>query len=326
MMDKQELEQFKQVVESDLVTERLNEVGKENRREFIAALIHFLVLTKDYKNTECYIYDFLFYENSTLPVGYLTEEKGLTQKEAEAFMYDNFINDGYLYHVTKSDHLDSILEKGLVSLNKRFNEDLYDECIKVNTCFNNLLKRNNRIQTNLIKIPMHKDLYKTRFESIYLSANLDAILVLYGSSSELFYDFLDRWISRLSVKKESMDLPKEELRQQMIEGMQMYQYDDWELDTLLHFYDKHYEQIRTTDKLEEKAIIMVSNENIQDNAKHTLCNYNELIQNKEYFSSHFNSCYDIECPCDIKPENLIAITMDSVDKSKVKLKVHTTNT
>lgn len=325
IMTQKELEQFREVIESDLVTERLNEVGRENRREFIASLINFLVLTKDYKNIECYIYDFLLYEITTLPTDYLIEEKGLTQKEADALMYNNFMNDGYLYHVTKLDHLDSILEHGLVSLNKRFNEDLYDECIKVNTCFSNLLKRNNRIQTNLIKIPMHKNLYKTRFESIYLSTNLAAILSLYGSS-ELFFDFLDRWRSRLNIQMESMDLPKEELRQQLIEGMKMYQYDAWELDTLLQFYDKHYEQASTKDKLEEKAIIMVSNENIQDNAKYTSCNYNELIQNKEYFRSHYQYCNDIEHPWDIEPKNLMAITIDSMDKNKVKLKVRTTNT
>ncbi len=70
----------------------------------------------------------------------MTEEKGLTQTEADDLMFTNFIENGYLYHVTQTENLDSILEKGLVSLNKRFNENLYEECIKVNKCFNTLLK------------------------------------------------------------------------------------------------------------------------------------------------------------------------------------------
>ncbi len=254
---------------------------------------------------------------------YLTAEEGLTQTEANDLLFTNFIKNGYLYRVTQTENLDSILEKGLVSLNKRFNENLYEECIKVNKCFNTLLKRNHRIQTDLIKIPQYRNLYKVRFEATYLSTNLESALNLYGSSMELFFDFLDRWCFQIGVIKSDRSLPKEELRQRIIEGMRCYQYYDQELELLLNFYDKHYEQTKPDNKLDEKAIIIVPNKNIKDRRTDSYSfGYNKLINDKVNFRYNYSRCVDIECLSTFAPEDLIAITINSLDKNKVKLKVH----
>ncbi len=324
MFSLEEYYKFKQILESDIVAKKINEVEKENRPTVIASLLNYLSLVKDYENIQCYINDFLVDDHKEvhlLPIDFLEEKKGLSPNEIDNLLYTTLMNDGYLYHVTKSENLDSILEQGLVSLNKRFNENVYEECIKVNETFKTILKKNNKILMDLINIPGHRDLYKTRFKSVYLGTNLAAILNTYGSNMELFLTFLYRLGNLCCLNQEDWHLSREKIREKLIKGMQRYQYDQKELDIILSFYDKHYEQIRLDNKLDEKAIIIVPNKNIQDKSRHSmLCSYNNLKKDKINFRYNYQYCNDIEYPYDIKPDDLIAITIEKDNSLKVHKK------
>lgn len=95
MMDKQELEKFKQIVESDIVAKKINEVEKENRPMVIASLLNYLSLVKDYENIEFYIHDFLIdnhKEVHLLPIDFLEEKKRLSPNEIDNFLYTTLIN------------------------------------------------------------------------------------------------------------------------------------------------------------------------------------------------------------------------------------------
>lgn len=108
----------------------------------------------------------------------------------------------------------------------------------------------------------------------------------------------------------------------MIEGIKKFQYDGNELEIILFFYDKYYEQISLDNKLDEKAIIMVSNKNIQDKSRHSmLCSYNNLKKDKINFRYNYQYCNDIEYPYDIRSENLIAITIEGDNSLKVHKKI-----
>lgn len=325
-MTEQELKKFKQIVESDLVTEKINEVEKHERASVIASLLNYLMFTKDYENIEYYLSSFLFNDYNevcVLPTNFLNRKQNLTELQAAELMYNSFMKEGYLYHVTKTSNLDSILENGIVTLNKRFNENLYEECIKINKSFNRLLERNNKIQMDLIKIPLHKNLYENRFNSIYLSTNLQSALNIYGTGMEIFLDFVNRWRARVGVCSRDINLPKEELRQRLIEGMKHYQYEVQELELLLNFYDKHYEPIKPENKFDEKAIIMIPNKNIEETTTSASCGrrYDNLVRDKENFMDNYLSCVDLECSCEIASDDLIGITIGEDNSLKVHKKI-----
>lgn len=326
IMTQKELEQFKQIVESDLISHKLNEVEKEDKSIVIAALFDYLLLTKDYENIELYLNTIEIssprINKLLLPREFLVKKNKMSDKEANAYMYNHFIHDGYLYHVTKSNHLDSILENGLVSLNKRFNEKLYEECIKVNKTFNTILKRTDGYAYDLIKIPNYEKLYQERFNSVYLSTNLSHALTVYGGPTEILDCFLNRLFHCLLIGRCCMDLPKEELKDKIITGMKRFKYQEQELQTLIDFYDKLYEPMEDNEKLENKSILLVANNNITDNTENYLFDheYNKLIQYPEKFSFYYKHCIDIECTHDIKPKDLIAITIEENNSLKVHKK------
>lgn len=325
-MNQSEFEQFKEVIESNFVRNKLYAVDQLEKHDFLAALLNYLVLTKDYNGLEKYLQNGIidaFGKISFLPTNFLMEVKGLNNQEANDFMYTNFMQDGYLYHVTKTSYLDSIFQQGLVSLNKKFNEDMYKKCLRVNRSFRSFIKRNNiKSRDDLIDIPDYDRLYKGRFKSIYLSTNLAHSLDLYGNASEIFDRFLDKILSVIKLEEKSKYLSKTQLRDKIINQMHHLSYQDNELQTLLDFYDQCYEFVDQS-IMKNKTIIMVPNDNIQDTTKNRMIyhTYNRLIKDKVNFVYHYQKCYDIECPHDIAPENLIAITIEEDHSLKVHRKV-----
>lgn len=311
-MNSLEFKRFKEIMESNLVRKKLLTYEESYKNQLLASLINFLLLTKDYDCAEEYLQKInTFTEVPLLPTWFLTEIKKLNNKEANDLMYHFFMNDGYLYHVTKKSHLDDVFQHGLVSLNKKFNENMYKQCLRINRSFRDI---------HLIDIPGYNQLYKKRFHSIYLSTNLAHALSVYGCSSEIFTLFLDNLLYILNIDESYKYLSKLELRNKIVSQLTQLSTEEKVLSNLINFYDQFYEPI-DKNRIYNKMIVMVPRNHIRD----TTCNdmishtYNRLKKDKINFVYHYRNCCDIQSPYSIAPKTLIGITIDE----NSCLKVHT---
>lgn len=331
-MTKEEFEHFKQVVESNLVTEMLNKLSENTesviseikKKEFITALLNYLILTKDYKNADYYLNDFIinsFDKIDFLPITYLREEKKLNAFEIDQFLFKNFIKSGYLYHVTKREYLDSILDKGLLSLNTRFNKKIYADCIDMNRCWKVIAFRNKLDTRDLILIPDMDRLYPERFDSVYLTTNLYVSLEeSYTVGNEFFRNFMNSLTLRLSIGRDYRT--KEELENFLLFKLDTLDIQDHEKKIVLNFCSKYYEREKVASYIQDSIIIMTPNQEIFDfnKLKHSY-NYDRLVASAIDFTLNFQNCVDIECNHDIKPEGLIAITVEEDNSLKVHKKI-----
>ena len=313
----------------------INQIEDDWYKGILATSINFLVSTKKYNDLGNYLKS----DNSNfLPFAYLKDKYNMNNEEVFAFIYDNFIRNGYLYHVTKSTNVDSILESGILSLNDKFNTNLYVESLKVNECFENFIKRNydamplrSNLNEPLIKVPNCREklgINNSRFSSIYVTLNISNALSLYGDNGELMelfvVDLLKRFC-KFHTNSEFKRLNKDKIRSEIVSAFQDKKYDieDKELDTILSFYDKYYDDRKGTESL-----IMIPINNVLDydiEGKVFTSSIMKVLEGRvtdpEVSLDFMNYCLgrnDIEINSQIKKEGLIAI---SYDKRKSKFLV-----
>lgn len=129
---------------------------------FFSNLIVFLNLTKEFDEIEKNK-DSKFINSRSLASLYNDFRKiyGFCGDKIDTKLFCNFNNFGYVYHITKTEHVDSILRNGILTLNKWFNQDVYADCCELNRCWRNITRKNEQIKgKRLIEIPNKSRLYK----------------------------------------------------------------------------------------------------------------------------------------------------------------------
>ena len=120
-MEKLEFYQrLKESLESDYFKEEIQDRSKQSRkygRKFLEKCLYFLISTRDFDNLKYFINHMY---NELFPYHYLREIKGLTKEQSELEIYNNFIKNGFLFHVTKTSNVDEILNNGLLTLNDKY--------------------------------------------------------------------------------------------------------------------------------------------------------------------------------------------------------------
>ena len=317
-MDKLEFIKFKQVLESKNMQGSMKDLWYVWN---ISKIIDYLVLIKDYKNVDSYIKDV----NTCTLLSFL--QKRYSREEIDRITHSAFKKDGYVYHITHTSNLESILDKGILTLNDGYNSDVYQDCIKVNDCYRNMEKRNKIISVDdLINIPFYDDLFEERFKSVYLSCNLyNSFRLNYGrEGGELFRQFLKRLSTDLNDKflyGENKD--KQETRDRLISDINSSKLDftQKEINLILTFFDKYFDIPKSG--LDDKTIIMVPISKVADlNGNDSYINYHynlhNLLSTDVNFYHNMENCKDITHTASIDPDGLIAV---SYNKNDNKIKV-----
>lgn len=310
--------ELKSALESDLFTDCLlqrGDIDSENRRKFIVKCLHYLIGTRDFEGFPTFL---SYYFKGTFPQDYLKREKGLCCEKAEQTVYNNFIKNGFLFHVTPDYNLGAILDKGLQSLNDRLECDIYKKTLELNDIYRRV-KRKNMNKKDLfkgdvlIKVPGLNTYDESRFTNVFLSSNLDYVLETYGYSGELSYRFvydLFRSFNRLS---ELSNFSKQELKEKIVEIIYESEIviEEKELEYLLEFVDLVYsKQISSARNM---AILMVPVDKVITNDYYFKYYQSELpriaVENIIELKKG-----EIENGGSIDPENIWAITTND-DKS-----------
>lgn len=278
-MEKEFLMQLDECLQDEMFLQRYREYAKKSlgsKNMFLTKILNFLISTRDFKNVGYYIENFsLSYVDCDykrcFPYDYL-KFKGLSKEESEKTIYDNFIRNGFLFHITPDTNLNEILQNGLQTLNDRTKRNMYDETLRVNRVYEKIKKRNSGMFTmsTLISIP-GGDIYlnEERFDSIYLSSNLDYALKTYGLSSEISTLFVRDffWAFKNKVPYEKMD--KEEIRTNIIETLESHPgqiYDD-EIECIVGYFNRIYHDKEDLRSQTNQSIIMVPTQSINTDDK-----------------------------------------------------------
>ena len=323
MMNLEEYKKFKSILEKQTINTR-RMASKIIDTVFLSNLIVFLNLTKEYDRIEKIIEQ--NHINSTSFSDLYNDFRkvyGLCRNEIDAMLFENFNKFGYVYHITKTEHVDSILKNGILTLNKRFNQDVYTDCCEMNQYWRNIARKNEKIiKKRLIEIPDKSRLYKKRFNSIYLTTNIREGLTHYGDGMEFFSSFLDNLLMGLfdtfsyELKISSQETIKNQIIVQLKNKLNV---EENEMNRLLDFFDKYYEPM-LSGKIGESSIILVPKQNlINKNVQSD--EYQYILKDSYHFYDYFINCNDMEYQGNISNEGLIAITMEKNESPKFKVKV-----
>lgn len=251
---------------------------------------------------------------------YYAKKYDIFGNETNRILYEKFFHQGYLYHITKPENIESILDKGILSLNRKYDQNVYRDCVEINRIWREFSKGKNTINTFLIDIPQYSRLYSKRFYSTYMTTNLIDSLKYYGRRSELIETFVNNFFKELDLY-ETFD--KETLKEYIIEAL----YNNFGLDhpedsQFVSFYEKYYEPPKkgyNVLQTENKAIIMLPRHKIQKNKVNGGL-YKKLVSNKTDFWKNYLNCIDLEYHGNISKEGLIAIEIERLQKNP-KIKV-----
>ena len=268
-MENEFLMQLNESLQNEIFLQSYREYAKKGMRRknmFLTKILNFLISTRDFKNIGYYIENFsLSYVDSDyrrcFPYDYL-KSKGLSKDESEKIIYDNFIKNGFLFHITPDANLSEILQNGLQTLNDRTKRNMYDETLMVNRLYEKIRKRNSGMfsMSTLISIP-GGDIYlnEERFDSIYLSSNLDYALKTYGLSSEISTLFVRDFFEAFKNKVPYEKMDKEEIRVNIIETLESHpgQIYDHEIESIVGYFNRIYPDKEDLSSKTNQSIIMV---------------------------------------------------------------------
>lgn len=312
-MNEEEFKQFKEILESEFVYDVLRKATGLEKNAVLARIINFLNFTKEYNCDS--LRKWLEESLGVLPIAYIQEKKNLTSQEINCFLFESFKKTGYFYHVTNPKYLTSILEKGLLSLNTRFQRDVYRDCKNLNVCWDQITKENQLSERkDLAIIPFYNILYPERFNSVYLSSNLYAALRIYAMGHELFTSIMDNLSSQLLIQKDSVSTKYEFLQQLSIRmNDKSFHIKSEQKQFLFDFCNCYYKDISFVNDFSEQAIVMVPMQRIIPIL--SLSN-RTLFKSKRDFSVEWSSYTDVECD-PISKEGLIGIVKNKDDSIKV---------
>lgn len=319
MVIKEFYEKLKQCLENEKFTKTLSsngEVNSDSRRLFLVKSLYFLISTKDFENFDNF---FNFYQRDIFPYEYLKETRNLSDEKVQSIIYDNFIKDGFLFHVTPSTNVDEILDNGLRTLNDKYKCDLYRKSLALNETYSKIRARNSMLNQlfkmpSLINIPGLKEYHEDRFNTVYLSSNLDYILKTYGEFGELFSLFIRDLLWTFNNFDDVDTLTKVELKNKVIQiiknsNAQIY---DEEISQILDYIETIYEDKKN--ECSTKTILLVPTNTITSNFTYfdTLYKENSLNLPIESILDFHNG--EIGSSESIHPNDIIAINTNR-DKS-----------
>ncbi len=261
---------LKQCLESELFREILlskGDISCEGRRHFLVKCLYFLISTRDFENFNKFLNR---YYRDMFPYEYLKEKENLSDEKVKELVYNNFIKNGFLFHVTPSSNVDEILNNGLQTLNDKYKCNLYKKSLELNDMYSQIRARNRNLDElfkmpNLINIPGLEEYHKDRFNTVYLSSNLEYILKTYGESGELF-NFFIRDLLWVFNRFDDVDvLTKEELKGKIIKiikdsNAKIY---DGEINQILDYIETIYENKKS--EISTKSILLVPTNKINSN-------------------------------------------------------------
>lgn len=292
---------------ADLVS-MLIESEKSNsdyRRRLIVRIINYLISTRDFDGFNYYLNNY----HEIFPNSYL-RNKGLTKEESTDTIYENFIKNGFLFHITPSYNVDEIMKHGLKTLTDRCDTNIYQKSLEVNKVYNTIKRRNEGLfsLTSLVSIPGYVELEEERFNSVYLSSNLDYILKTYGLSSELSNYFLRDLFYAFKGKEKYEKMTKQEIREEIISMMQSSKATiyEQEIDLILEYFNQIYHEKEGT-RNTEQAILMIPNSIIKGDEKFEFLYRNEKIKLPVETIIELDKGEVINHGS-ISPENILAIT------------------
>lgn len=325
MVIKEFYEKLKQCLENGLFTESLlssGDINSDSRRLFLVKSLYFLISTRDFDNFEKFLNS---YYSDMFPYKYLKEKNNLSDEAVKNIIYDNFIRNGFLFHVTPSNNVDEILNNGLQTLNDKYKCDLYKKSLEVNETYSKIRTRNSKLNKlfkmpNLINIPGTEEYHEDRFTTVYLSSNLAYILKTYGESGELFNFFIRDLLWNFNNFDGVDALTKDELKNkivQIIKNSNAQIYDE-EITQILDYIETIYEYKKT--ELGTKSILLVPTSSITSNFTYfdPLYKKNSLNLDVETILDFSNG--EIGSAESIRPSNIIAITTTKNKGLNLKIK------
>jgi len=242
------------------------DINNSIRNNFIIKSLNYLISTRDFEGFNYYINHC---SNDYFPYRYL-KQKELSEEEINKLLYDNYIKNGFLFHITPNYNVEEILEKGLQTLNDRCGFDVYQKSNELNKMYVIIKQRNKDILSlnNLISVPGYNKLEQERFNSVYLSSNLGYVLKTYGKFSELSNLYVSNLFYAFGRQDNIENLEKKELRLKIIDliknsGAIIF---EKEIDTILDFFDTTYKD-KFYESNNEQAIILVPTNSINNNDK-----------------------------------------------------------
>ncbi len=319
-------QRLKESIESDYFKEAIVDRSihsKKYGRKFLERCLYFLISTRDFDNFEYFINHMY---NEKFPHYYLREVKGLTKEESEKEIYNNFIRNGFLFHITRKSNVGQILDTGLLTLNDKYKCDVYKKCLELDRIYQ-IIKEKNKDNPNhifnlpsLINVPGGVGFTKQRFNTIYLSSELGYILDTYGDIGEFSSLLLDDIFSVFTGYYEPAEDDKDKKIETILQSVPKNNIDitENELFFILDFIKKFSER-KKEDEF-DKAILMVLNSSLTNPSEtfRMLYRENKLNLNTETIVE-FNEG-EIEHQGSIPSQEIIAIIPDSDNTYKVKIK------
>lgn len=320
MMTFQEYNQFKLILESEEIEQKYNSYSYNRGKViFLSALINFLLITKEYNQIEKFLDEWdikLPTKDDILPFTYLQNSKMLSKRETEKMISIQIKKNCYFYHITKPENIKSILNQGILTLNNILGNNIYKDSMLVNKTWENIYKKNVGKLSNkeLIRIPFHNNLYKSRYHSVYLTTDLYEGFKWYGQGSEMFLRFVRNLCRNLDIEKQNIFYEKEDLRFIIEEQMRtLINITEEEKNEILNFFDQYYEKILNEEEQKEKSFVLVPYVNPTNNTVKKSV--------KLYGANQFLRMNDIEIYGNISNQGLIALTIREDENKKSTIKV-----
>lgn len=316
---------FKQCLESETFTEILlsrGDINSDSRRLFLVKCLYFLISTRDFENFDKFLNR---YYKDIFPYEYLKEKENISDEEVKNVIYNNFIRNGFLFHVTPSNNIDEILKNGLQTLNDKYKCDLYKKSLELNETYSQIRTRNTKLNDlfkmpNIINIPGLEKYHEDRFNTVYLSSNLDYILKTYGESGELFNFFIRDLLWVFNNFDDVDTLTKDELKNkiiQIIKNSNAIIYDK-EINQILDYIETIYESKKS--EVSTKSILLVPTNSIASHFTYFEPLYKTNSLNLDVETILDFSEGEIGSAHSILPDNIIAINTNEDKSLSLKIK------
>lgn len=324
MVEREYYLKMKQALECEMFKEELySRKSEEARRLYIVKYLYFLIGTKDFDGFIKYLNR---YYKDVYPFEYLSDYSSLSDEEIEETVYKNMLIDGFLFHVTPQSNISNILKNGLLTLNDKYECDMFLRSNEVNETYASIKDRNQGLDIlkmrQLVSIPGITVYEHDRFNNVFLSSNLEYALKTYGENGELSSMFLRDILWAFGIKEDIFGMKLETIKSFVIKsirdrGIQIY---DQELDKIFSFLDLIYEEKVTNDD-SKKAIVMVPTKDIVNSTRH----FNEFFRGKDYMAWPLSMIHEfhsgeIQNEGSISPDNLMILDTDEDNNFVLKKK------
>lgn len=318
-------EQLKQCLKNEMFTERLlskGDVNSDGRRLFLVKSLYFLISTRCFDDFRIFLNTYYY---DMFPYEYLKEKENKQDEVVKSIIYNNFIRDGFLFHVTPSNNVDEILKNGLQTLNDKYKCDLYKKSLEMNEMYSKIRARNSKLthlfkMPTLINIPGLEEYHEDRFNTVYLSSNLDYILKTYGEAGELFNFFIRDLLWVFNNFDDVDTLTKDELKNKIvsiIKNSDAEIYDN-EINQILDYFETIYEDKKA--QMSTKSILLVPTSKITSKFTYfeSLYKENSLNLSVETILNYHNG--EVGSSESIKPDNIIVINTNKDKSLSLKIK------